>query len=134
VRGGTVVMTDSPCLLPPALPQFGQQRRGQQTTVLYHGVSAMALKGLQDMGTNIGGSSSSFSQLPTQSVRTQRGGAATTRRVHVRVARFALRLGRSIVAHACMACVLCVPPARLSASGRGRAQRPFRRSVRIEER
>jgi hypothetical protein len=63
-------MTDTrhrPPSVPP--PQFGQQRRGQQTTVLYHGVSAMALKGLQDMGTNISGSSSSFSQLPTQSVR-----------------------------------------------------------------
>jgi hypothetical protein len=47
---------------------FGAQRQGQKTTILYHGVSAMALKGLQDMGTNIGDSSSSFSQLPTQSV------------------------------------------------------------------
>jgi hypothetical protein len=44
--------------------------RTQKTTMLYHGVSAMAMKGLQDMGANIGGSDDqSFSQLPTQSVR-----------------------------------------------------------------
>ena len=37
--------------------------------MLYHGVSAMAMKGLVDMGANIGSNSDqSFSQLPTQSV------------------------------------------------------------------
>jgi hypothetical protein len=47
---------------------FGFQRK----TMLYHGVSHMALKGLIDMGDNNiggGGNGESFSQLPTQSVR-----------------------------------------------------------------
>jgi len=46
-------------------------QRKQQTTKLYHGVSAMAMKGLVDMGDGSfsGGSSQAFSQLPTQSVR-----------------------------------------------------------------
>jgi len=44
-------------------------QRKQQTTKLYHGVSAMAMKGLVDMGDGSfsGGSSQAFSQLPTQS-------------------------------------------------------------------
>lgn len=48
---------------------FARQRK-QQTTVLYHGVSAMAMKGLVAMGdSGIGGNNDqSFSQLPTQSV------------------------------------------------------------------
>ena len=45
---------------------FAKQR--QQKTMLYHGVSAMAMKGLVDMGANIGSDDQSFSQLPTQSV------------------------------------------------------------------
>jgi len=44
--------------------------RKQQSTKLYHGISAMAMKGLVDMGDGSfsGGSSQAFSQLPTQSV------------------------------------------------------------------
>ena len=45
---------------------FAKQR--QTKTMLYHGVSAMAMKGLVDMGANIGSDDQSFSQLPTQSV------------------------------------------------------------------
>ena len=50
---------------------FGAMFAQQRKQMLYHGVSAMALKGLEDMGNNNIGSSNSeaYSQLPTQSVR-----------------------------------------------------------------